>query len=106
MTQRSVDLEDMSDNQHNVDAKSLLQADATMLAGALIFLVLVDTLHPLTGYLLLSGIWAFAASICVCIIKPNDDGNAEIFRKWVAIAGTLLLFVAVGTYIIILRFSH
>ncbi|MCV0365987.1 MAG: hypothetical protein K5798_01810 [Nitrosopumilus sp.] len=88
------------------DAKSLLQANATILAGALIFLTLLhETFDPLVTWSFLGGIYSLIVSIAMCLAttwKGTDQRISliERIRRGTCILGLFLLFLAMTLFLI------
>ena len=92
------------------NAKSLLQANATILAGALIFLTLLNEKFDLltTSYFLI-GIWLIIGSILFCLWTKDVEKNKisiERARRGLCMAGLFSLFVAITTFLWSKIFLH
>ena len=87
------------------DVKSLLQANATILAGALIFLSLLhESFDPLVTWCFLLGIYSIIISIAFCLATTWKGGNPRVvlmerIRRGGCIFGLFLLFLAMTLYI-------
>ena len=65
-----------------IDAKSLLQTNATILAGALIFLTLSEQLTSLAIILFLIGIYSIVASIILCLKTAPKNPVWTKTKEW------------------------
>ena len=89
-----------------VDVKSLLQTNATILAGALIFLSLLrETFDLLTTASFLVGIYSIIISIAFCLLpglkKPiKHPAYIEQARRYFCLSGLLFLFAAISFFLI------
>ena len=88
------------------DAKSLLQANATILAGALIFLSLLHvTFDFLVTTFFLTGIYLIITSIAMCLAttwteKETRVSLIEKFRRGCCLFGLFSLFAAITLFLL------
>ena len=88
-----------------IDVKSLLQVNATILAGALIFLSLLrETFDPFTTASFLFGIYFIIASIMFCLLpglrKPvKKPVWVEQARRYLCSCGLIFLFAAISFFL-------
>ena len=89
-----------------IDVKSLLQANATILAGALIFLSLLrETFDLLATASFLAGIYFIIASIIFCLLpglkKPiKKPVRVEQARRYFCLCGLIFLFATIGFFLV------
>ena len=97
-----------SNKLDTIDSKSLLQANATVLAGALIFLTLLNnTFNIIAAIFFLLGIWSIIGSIMLCLWAPkekekekeNSKSSLGQVRRGLCLGGLLCLFGAISTFI-------
>ena len=87
------------------DVKSLLQANATILAGALIFVSLLhETFDISIINIFLAGIYSTILSIFFCLATTWTSKNQrvalmEILRRGFCISGLVLLFTAMSLFL-------
>ena len=88
-------------NSFAVDAKSLIQVNATILAGALIFLTLGEKLIQPIIYIFLAGIYSIVISILFCLMTVSKylkliPTLSEVF----CIVGVFALFIAITAFLL------
>ena len=93
----------MSNNEFDIDGKSLLQANATILAGALIFLSLLrETFELYVTISFLVGIYSIIFSIILCLF-PSKKLNIRIqrirLRNVLCVLGLAFLFLAITLFV-------
>ena len=86
------------------DAKSLLQANATILAGALIFLSLSERYDNIITWLFLGGIYTIIISIGLCLAttwtpKTQNISLIEKLRRGFCVVGLFLLFLSITFFL-------
>ena len=83
-----------------IDTKSLLQTNATILAGALIFLTLNEKLTPLTTGVFLIGTYLIVASILFCLQTTSKHPvSANSKKELCCLSGVVLLFAAITIFL-------
>ena len=86
------------------DAKSLLQANATILAGALVFLSLRESYGNIVTTLFLAGIYSIIISIGLCLSttwtpRTQHVRAIELLRRGTCVGGLFSLFLAVSFFL-------
>ena len=87
------------------DVKSLLQANATILAGALIFLSLLrETFDLFTTVIFLGGIYSIMSSIIFCLLPGLEmpvkkPVRVEQARRYFCVFGLFFLFLAISIFL-------